>query len=166
MEEAKKCFRQAIQDYDQVLNINPGDLNALNNRGIARGNLGEVLLRSGEMEEAKKCFRQAIQDYDQVSRRFEGTPRTFAYRLLILELGLKAGLSRAELRPYMEEFLREWKRAVDEARHQAVHHLALQNFLEATRIEAEDLDPGLRIRFEEFKRLYQQVKRALSPELP
>ncbi len=166
VEEAKKCFRQAIHDYDQVLNINPGHLYALNNRGTAKQSLGEVHLRAGEMEEAKKCFRQAIQDYDQVSRRFEGTPRAFAYRLLILELGLKAGLSRAELRPYMEEFLREWKWAVDEARHQAVHHLALQNFLEATRIEAEDLDPGLRIRFEEFKRLYQQVKRALSPELP
>ncbi len=46
-----KQYREAIQDYDKVIELNPEDAEAYNNRGIAKADL--------------KQYQEAIQDYDK-----------------------------------------------------------------------------------------------------
>ena len=45
-------FEEAIKCYDEVLNIDPKDIDALNNKGIALGKLGKL-------DEAIKCYDKA-----------------------------------------------------------------------------------------------------------
>ena len=45
-------FEEAIKCYDEVLKIDPKDIDALNNKGIVLGKLGKL-------DEAIKCYDEA-----------------------------------------------------------------------------------------------------------
>ena len=63
MEKARELYKTALEDYTQVVKINPEDADTYNDLATAKCKLGDIESTHGDAEIARKLYHEGVTDY-------------------------------------------------------------------------------------------------------
>ena len=106
-------YDKAITDFDKVIEINPENIYAYYNRGLAKFKLGDLESEKGNTEEARKLYEAGIEDNTQVIKQDPEDTNAYHNRA-----GGKFRLAQSEtdtakVQQHYQDAIDDWTQVID-----------------------------------------------------